>query len=362
MWHDTGTGAWVIPAGLTVQPLGHLENAEGKRRIRNLIEVSGLIDHLVLLKPRAATEDEVLRLHTRQYVDRIKDESSKMGGDAGELTPFGPGSYEIALLAAGGCIAAVDAVVDGKVDNAYALVRPPGHHAERDTGRGFCIFANVAIAATHARQVRGLRRVAVVDWDVHHGNGTEHAFYDDPSVLTISIHQDNNYPPNSGAITDTGSGAGKGYNINVPLPAGSGVGAYVATFERVVAPALRNYRPELIIVASGLDASAMDPLASMMMTSDGYRKLTQVMLGVAHEVCGGRLVMCHEGGYSPAYVPFCGLAIMEELAGVRTELADPLLDLLASFGGQDLQPHQEAVLREAMKLAAGVRPQPERNR
>jgi len=362
MWHDTGTGAWVIPAGLTVQPLGHLENAEGKRRIRNLIEVSGLIDHLVLLKPRAATEDEVLRLHTREYVDRIKDESSKMGGDAGELTPFGPGSYEIALLAAGGCIAAVDAVVDGKVDNAYALVRPPGHHAERDTGRGFCIFANVAIAATHARQVRGLRRVAVVDWDVHHGNGTEHAFYDDPSVLTISIHQDNNYPPNSGAITDTGSGAGKGYNINVPLPAGSGVGAYVATFERVVAPALRNYRPELIIVASGLDASAMDPLASMMMTSDGYRKLTQVMLGVAHEVCGGRLVMCHEGGYSPAYVPFCGLAIMEELAAVRTELADPLLDLLASFGGQDLQPHQEAVLREAMKLAAGVRPQPERNR
>ena len=362
MWHDTGTGAWVIPAGLTVQPLGHLENAEGKRRIRNLIEVSGLIDHLVLLKPRAATEDEVLRLHTREYVDRIKDESSKMGGDAGELTPFGPGSYEIALLAAGGCIAAVDAVVDGKVDNAYALVRPPGHHAERDTGRGFCIFANVAIAATHARQVRGLRRVAVVDWDVHHGNGTEHAFYDDPSVLTISIHQDNNYPPNSGAMTDTGSGAGKGYNINVPLPAGSGVGAYVATFERVVAPALRNYRPELIIVASGLDASAMDPLASMMMTSDGYRKLTQVMLGVAHEVCGGRLVMCHEGGYSPAYVPFCGLAIMEELAGVRTGLADPLLDLLASFGGQDLQPHQEAVLREAMKLAAGVRPQPERNR
>ncbi len=362
MWHDTGTGAWVIPAGLTVQPLGHLENAEGKRRIRNLIEVSGLIDHLLLLKPRAATEDEVLRLHTREYVDRIKDESSKMGGDAGELTPFGPGSYEIALLAAGGCIAAVDAVVDGKVDNAYALVRPPGHHAERDTGRGFCIFANVAIAATHARQMRGLPRVAVVDWDVHHGNGTEHAFYDDPSVLTISIHQDNNYPPNSGAMTDTGSGAGKGYNINVPLPAGSGVGAYVATFERVVAPALRNYRPELIIVASGLDASAMDPLASMMMTSDGYRKLTQVMLGVAHEVCGGRLVMCHEGGYSPAYVPFCGLAIMEELAGVRTELADPLLALLASFGGQDLQPHQEAVLREAMKLAAGVRAQPERNR
>src|SRR6266571_379355 len=122
-----------------------------------------------------------------------------------------------------------------------------------------------------------------------------------------------------------------------------------------VVPALRAYQPELIIIASGLDASAMDPLASMMMTSDGYRKLTQLMLGVADEVCAGRLVMCHEGGYSPAYVPYCGLAIMEELAGMRTELADPLLDLLASFGGQELQPHQEAVIQEAMKLAAAVR-------
>ena len=355
MWHDTGTYAWVIPAGLTVEPLRHLENADGKRRIRNVIEVSGLLDKLVELKPRAATEEEILRLHTPEYVERIKAESAKAGGDAGDLTPFGPGSYEIALLAVGGCITAVDAVLDGKVDNAYALVRPPGHHAERDGGRGFCIFANVALAALHARRVRGLSRVAVVDWDVHHGNGTEHAFYDDPSVLTISINQDNNYPPQSGAITDRGEGEGEGFNINVPLPAGSGVGAYIATFERVVVPALRAFGPQLILVASGLDASAMDPLASMMMTSDGYRKLTQAMLGVAREVCGGRLVICHEGGYSPAYVPYCGLAIVEELAGVRTDLADPLLGLLAGMGGQDLQPHQDAVIREAEKLVAGVR-------
>jgi acetoin utilization deacetylase AcuC-like enzyme len=206
----------------------------------------------------------------------------------------------------------------------------------------------------HARQARGLSRVAIVDWDVHHGNGTEHAFYEDPTVLTISIHQDNNYPPASGAIGDTGAGKGKGYNINVPLPPGSGVGAYLATFERVVEPALRAFRPDLILVASGLDASAMDPLASMMMTSDGYRKLTQTMLSVARDVCSGRLVMCHEGGYSPAYVPYCGLAILEEMAGVRTDLADPLLALLAAFGGQELQPHQAAVIAEAEKLAAGL--------
>src|SRR5437762_2149653 len=355
MWHDTGTSAWVMPAGLTVQPLAHIESAEGKRRIKNLVEVSGLVDHLLLLKPRAATEEEILRLHTPEYVARIKRESDALGGDAGDLTPFGHGSYEIALLSAGGCITAVDAVLDGKVDNAYALVRPPGHHAERDSGKGFCIFANVAIAVQHARSARGLSRVAVVDWDVHHGNGTEHAFYSDPNVLTISIHQDNNFPPGSGALADNGSGAGQGFNINVPLPAGSGVGAYIATFEKVVAPALRNFGPELIVIASGLDASAMDPLASMMMTSEGYRQLTQIMLATARDVCGGRLIACHEGGYSPAYVPYCGLAIMEELAGMRTDLADPLLDLLASFGGQELQPHQEAVIQEAMKLAAAVR-------
>ena len=354
MWHDTGTSAWVTPAGLTVEPLGHIENADGKRRIRNLIEVSGLMDHLVQLKPRPAEEGEIARLHTREYMERIKRASSQDGGDAGDLSPFGRGSYEIALLAAGGCITAVDAVLDGKVDNAYALVRPPGHHAEKDQGRGFCIFANTALAAAHARQARGLSRVAIVDWDVHHGNGTEHAFYNDPTVLTISIHQDNNYPPGSGAIEDTGEGDGKGYNINIPLPAGSGVGAYVATFERVVAPALRAFRPELILVASGLDASAMDPLASMMMTSDGYRKLTQVVLSVAREVCGGRLVACHEGGYSPAYVPYCGLAILEEMAGVRTGLEDPLLDLLAAFGGQELQPHQDAVIQRAAQLATAL--------
>jgi len=354
MWHDTGTAAWVMAPGLTVEPFKHIENADGKRRLRNLVDVSGLLEHLVELKPRPATEAEILRLHTRDYLGRIKKMSSEGGGDAGELTPFGRGSYEIALLAAGGCTTAVDAVLDGKVRNAYALVRPPGHHAERDLGRGFCIFGNTALAALHARQARGLARVAVVDWDVHHGNGTEHAFYTDPSVLTISVHQDNNFPPNSGAMSDTGDGAGRGYNINVPLPPGSGVGAYVAAFERAVVPAIRAFRPDLILVASGLDASALDPLASMMMTTEGYRMLTQIMLAVADEVCEGRLVACHEGGYSPAYVPYCGLAIIEELAGIRTAVEDPLLGLLGGMGGQEIQPHQAAVVEQAEKLARAL--------
>ncbi len=216
-------------------------------------------------------------------------------------------------------------MLDGTVDNVYALTRPPGHHAEPDLGRGFCIFANAAIGAEHAREARGLDRVAVVDWDVHHGNGTQKIFWEDPSVLTISSHQDNNYPPDSGHVHEVGAGAGEGYNLNIPLPPGSGVGAYVAAYERVVAPALRAFKPELIIVASGLDASAMDPLARMMMHSDGYRQLTRLLMDVAEDVCDGRLVVEHEGGYSSAYVPFCGLAVVEELAGVRSAIDDPFL-------------------------------------
>jgi len=347
-WHDTRSAAGFLPAGHgIVEPDTHAENPATKRRFRNLLEVAGVLDQLVHVPPRSATEQDILRFHTREYVDRIKALSADNGGEAGELTPFGPGSYEIALLAAGGVITAIDAVLDGTVGNIYALTRPPGHHAERDLGRGFCIFGNAAIGAMHARDVRGLERVAVVDWDVHHGNGTQKAFYSDPSVLAISLHQDNYYPPDSGHVHEIGEGAGEGFTINIPLPPGSGVGAYVAAFERVVAPALQTFKPELIMVASGLDANAMDPLARMMMHSDGYRQLTRIMLDVADEVCEGRLVVEHEGGYSAAYVPYCGLAIVEELAGIRGTIEDPFLPVFAGIGGQELQPHQDAAIAAA---------------
>lgn len=344
MWHDTRHAAGFVPAGGVVEPGEHAENPDTKRRFRNLIEVSGLLDRLVRVPPRMATEDEILRFHTREYVERIKALSGENGGDAGELTPFGPGSYEIALLAAGGCMSAVDAVMDGTVDNVYALVRPPGHHAESDLGRGFCIFLNTGLAAMHARGARGLGRVAIVDWDVHHGNGAQKAFWRDPTVLTISLHQAGYYPPDSGHMEDVGEGEGEGFNINVPLPPGSGAGAYVAAFERVVAPALRAYRPELIMVASGLDANAMDPLARMMVHSAAYKRMTRILMDVAAEVCEGRLVMCHEGGYSAGYVPFCGLAVVEELSGIATGVEDPFLEFFEGVEYQDLQPHQDEVI------------------
>lgn len=355
LWHNTGTYAQVFPAGLTIQPGEHAENPETKRRFRNLLEVSGLLDELVPIKARPASEDEIARFHTRDYIARIKAMSDAGGGDTGALTPFGKGSFEIAQLSAGGTMALLDAVVSRKVRNGYALVRPPGHHAEADQGMGFCLFGNVAIAIHHGRHAHGLGRVATVDWDVHHGNGTQSAFYSDPQTLTISIHQDNLFPAASGGLEETGEGVGKGYNLNIPLPPGSGDGAYLAAFERVIIPALRRFKPELIVVPSGFDGSGVDPLGRMMVTSEAYRAMTKMLMQAADELCGGRLMMSHEGGYSSMYVPYCGLAVLEELTGHRTHVDDPWAPLMAQWGQQSLQPHQDTLIREVEELLNGIR-------
>jgi acetoin utilization deacetylase AcuC-like enzyme len=354
LWHNTWNYSGIFAPSLTVQPGEHNENPETKRRMRNLIEVSGLIDQLVQLQPRYATEDEVARFHTRDHIAKIKALSEAGYGEASWLTPLGKGSYEIALLAAGGAMVATDAVVQGKVRNAYALIRPPGHHAVADLGMGFCLFGNAVIAIHHAKATYGIGKVATVDWDVHHGNGTQAAFYADPSVLTISLHQDNLYPPASGGIEERGEGKGLGTNINVPLPPGSGNGAYIAAFERVVIPALRRFKPELIVVPSGFDGSGVDPLGRQMVSSEGYRAMTRMLLSAADELCQGRLVMTHEGGYSAMYVPYCGLAVLEEMSGIKTPVEDPWAPLMAGWGGQDLQPHQAALIDQAARLVEGI--------
>jgi acetoin utilization deacetylase AcuC-like enzyme len=355
MWHNTGNFAGPIPYGNPVQPYEHAEHPETKRRIRNLLEVSGLLRHLTPIEPRPATEEEILRFHTREYLERIRSQNDLYAAESGLFTPMGRGSFDIALLAAGGIIEAVDAVLDGKVNNAYALVRPPGHHALADMGMGFCIFNNAVIAGKHALEARKLSRIATVDWDVHHGNGTQAGFWEDPRCLTISVHQDNCFPADSGYMTDIGAGAGAGYNINIPLPPGSGVGAYDATFDRVVIPAVRKFKPELIIIPSGFDAGAWDPLGRQMMTSTGYRSLTRKMMAIADEVCDGRLVLCHEGGYNAPTVPFYGLAVMETLSGLDMGVADPFAELLNKLGGQALQPHQDALIEQAEALLKNIK-------
>jgi len=355
MWHDnTGTAAGVLPPGGFLEPHHNLEHPDTKRRIRNLLEVSGLYEELTPIKPRKATDEEILRVHTPGYLDKLIA-LDPTGGEAGPVTRFGVGGLEIARLSAGGVIAAVDAVLDGTVDNAYALVRPPGHHAMPDFGLGFCILCNSAIAGRHALAARGLKRIAFVDWDVHHGNGTQAAFWDEPGALTISIHQNGCFPHDQGFREERGEGAGFGYNLNVPLPPGCGSGAYEEAFRRVIIPALHAYKPELIIVPSGFDAGGWDPLGRMMIYSDCYRRLTAMLMEAADALCGGRLLMCHEGGYNAATVPFFGLAVLETMSGKSTGVEDPFLPFIRDLAEQELQPHQDAAIAKAEALLVDIK-------
>lgn len=292
-------------------------------RSKHLIDLSGLSKQLVRLEPYLAEVDDITAYHTPAHVEHIRQVCEAGGGEAGEGTPVGPDSYEIALLAAGGAMAAVDAVVDGRVHNAFANIRPPGHHAMRERAMGFCVFGNVVIAAKHAQRRHGIERVMILDWDVHDGNGTQDAFYDDPSVLFFSLHQEQLYPVGFGELEQNGTEAGEGYTINLPLPPGCGDATYRAAFERIILPIANEFKPELILVSAGQDASMMDQLGRMCLTTEAYRFMTRALMDVAERHSGGRLVILQEGGYSEIYGPYCTLAIVETLAGTRTSIAEP---------------------------------------
>ncbi|MDF0731383.1 class II histone deacetylase [Pseudomonas entomophila] len=330
-WHSAGMHALVLPVGGWVQPpaaTGFAESPETKRRLKSLLEVSGLSRALKQCTAEPASEADLLRIHPAAYLARFKALSDAGGGELGPQAPIGPGSYEIAKLSAGLAIAAVDAVMRGEVDNAYSLSRPPGHHCLADQAMGFCFLANIPIAIEAAKARHGLKRVAVIDWDVHHGNGTQSIYENRSDVLTISLHQEHCYPPGYSGVEDRGRGEGQGCNLNIPLLAGSGHDAYLQAMQQIVVPALARFQPELIVVACGYDANAVDPLARMLLHSDSFRAMTAIVREAAERHCNGRLVLVHEGGYAEAYVPFCGLAAIEELAGLRTSVEDPMLELI----------------------------------
>ncbi len=246
------------------------------------------------VEPRPVTEEELALVHEPDFVKWMQ----KLRGNDGYIdadTFVGPESITVAELAAGGTVALTDAILDGPVKRGVALVRPPGHHARPGQAMGFCLFNNVAIAAAHARK-RGLERVAIVDWDVHHGNGTQEAFYGDPHVLYVSTHQFPFYP-GTGAVLETGERDGKGYTINVPLTAGGGDGIYRGAFERVILPALEDYRPELVIISAGFDASARDPLAEMALSPAAFGWMGRALRKVADTSADGRVLLALEGGY-----------------------------------------------------------------
>ncbi len=299
--HDTGPG--------------HPERPDRLRAVGRLLE-SGPREDLVSIPARDATVEELAAVHESEHVERVARTANLPHHAFDADTPTGPQSYAAARRAAGGLLALVDAVVEGKVRNGFAFVRPPGHHAERDRPMGFCLFNNVAVAAAHLRRRHRLDRVLVVDWDVHHGNGTQHTFYRDPSVMFVSSHQ---YPfyPGTGGADEVGSGEGEGFTLNLPFPGGYGDAEYVEAYLEVVEPVARAFRPDFILVSAGFDAHRRDPLAGMEVTEEGFAALARMCLRVAHDVAGDRLVAVLEGGYDlTALVRSVG-AVLGEMEGGR---------------------------------------------
>ncbi len=298
--HRSKTGVVYDPIYLEHKTgAGHPESPERLTAIMARLKTSGLESELTCLKPSAASGEWIETIHSSKYIERAKAICESGGGylDSGDV-PVCRQSYEAAVLAAEGVMAAVDAVMAGDVANAFCAIRPPGHHALRDRAMGFCIFNNVAIGTRYVQGKYGLPRVLIADWDVHHGNGTQEAFYDDPNVLYFSIHQWPFYP-GTGSASQTGTGAGSGLTINVPIPAGSGDADYVGAFEQRLRPAAMAFRPDFVFISAGFDPQAGDGLGGMRVTTEGFARLTRIVKEIAQKCCQGRLVSVLEGGYGP---------------------------------------------------------------
>ncbi len=324
-WHGGGNYAGTLPVGGLVQPLdgGLPESPETKRRLKNLIEVTGLARELDMRGADPATMDDLRRVHPQNYLSKFKQMSDAGGGEIGLRTPFGQGGFEIAALSAGLAKTALSDVLTGVVDNAYALSRPPGHHCLPDFPNGFCLLANIAIAIEAARATGLAKRFAELDWDVHHGNGTEAIFYDRADVLTVSLHQERNYPLDTGEFAHRGKGDGLGANLNIPLPPGTGHTGYLNAMDRLALPAIRDFAPDVLIIACGFDPAATDPLSRTMAHQGTFQALTARVMDLTRDICGGKLLMVHEGGYSETYVPFCGHAVLAEMSGSAIHAPDP---------------------------------------
>jgi acetoin utilization deacetylase AcuC-like enzyme len=265
--------------------------------INRALDASGLRDQLMALEPRPATETELTTIHTSAHVQTVHHQSTQGGGHLDADTYMNSDSWEAALWAAGGALRLVEAVLNGECHNGFALVRPPGHHATPGSAMGFCLFNNIAAAARHAIKTLGLERVAIIDYDVHHGNGTQDIFYSDPQVLFCSTHASPFYP-GTGHLNEMGAGDGKGATLNVPLPFGVSDTGYEQVFREAVIPAVRAWKPQLILLSAGFDAHWSDPIGPMVLSVTGYATLTRMVYDLAAEVCDGKLALMLEGGYN----------------------------------------------------------------
>lgn len=301
--HDTGSG--------------HPERPDRLRAVAQLLGRRSSADW-VQIAARDATAEELARVHATQHIEQVAATRRLEHFAFDADTPGCARSFDAATRAAGGVLALVDAVMEGRVANGFAFVRPPGHHAERDRAMGFCLFNNIALAAAHLRAAHGLQRVLIVDWDVHHGNGTQHSFYADSSVLFVSSHQ---YPfyPGTGSAREIGAGEGEGFTLNLPFPAGYGDAQYVQAFLDVVEPVARRFAPQFILVSAGFDAHRRDPLAGMELTEEGFAKLARVLLRTARGACNDRLVAVLEGGYDLEGLTRSIDAVLAEMSGQRLD-------------------------------------------
>ena len=300
----------------------HVEVAPRLEAVMAHLEQTGLKRQLAPLKPRAATVEELSLVHTGQHISRVQEISRRGGGWIDADTVMSADSYEAALYAAGGAITAVEAVMRGEVNSAFALVRPPGHHATPGQAMGFCLFNNIAVAAAYALAELSLGRILIIDFDVHHGNGTQEAFYEDPRVLYISTHQYPHYP-GTGSVAETGSATARGTTINIPLPAGCGDDEYKQVFERIIIPAVRRFKPQLILVSAGYDAHWADEMAMMQVSVAGFARITGIIKTLADELCDGRMGFILEGGYNLTALAASVKATFDVLLG-KSDIEDPL--------------------------------------
>ncbi len=296
---------------------GHPESPNRLRVIHDLIEKE--FKDLPLIRPRRASEDEISLVHDPGYIKTVAATSGKPFTMLDADTGVSARSFETAMLAAGGLLEAVDVLLNPtssirNPQSIFAFVRPPGHHAERGRGMGFCLFNNVAIAAEYARKKHGLKKILIIDWDLHHGNGTQRSFYDDPGVLFFSSHQYPHYP-GTGNFDQVGAGRGEGFTVNAPFPAGFGDGEYIEVYDRILRPIAYEFQPELVLVSAGFDPYVKDPLGGMEITGNGFGALAGISLDIADKACGGRLLLTLEGGYNPEGLREGARSVLNTLLG-----------------------------------------------
>jgi acetoin utilization deacetylase AcuC-like enzyme len=337
--HDTGRGFFeASPSPYLPIIENHPENADRVRNMLAVLQQGPIADALDWHRGEAALREDLERFHAAEYIDELESIAPTETCSRSSTTVFGPGSYEICRKAAGQVIAAANHVFDGDGKLAYALIRPPGHHAQPRMADGYCFFNNIGVAI-EALRARGLKSAAVIDWDVHHGNGTQQGFYEDAEILTVSLHMNHGAwgatHPQSGDVYEVGVGRGLGKNLNLPMPYGSGDIAYLRAFDEVVAPAVRAHCPEMLFIANGQDANQFDPNGRQLLSMGGFHELGKRARALADECCDGRMLLVQEGGYAISYAAYCLHANLEGVLMRDASLPDPLAYMQETVDGID---------------------------